>query len=209
MQNGIHIKMVHSDCGGEFLGNDFTSFLEREGIVQRLTVHSTPEHNDMAERVHRTIFNTVCTLLAESGLPPFLWGEAHKHAVYIYNHSPQSFLQFKPPFEARHGVRPNCTFLQPWGTCVLVKIDATSKLATRAVERCYIGHDFVSNRVRVYWPDRHSVTVERTVIYLTNDIVAGEPSMEKLQNFNLPPVDDDDNDNMPNLIPFGIDSIDD
>ncbi|THG94736.1 hypothetical protein EW026_g6790 [Hermanssonia centrifuga] len=110
-QNGIRIKMVHSDRGGEFLSKDFTNFLEKEGIVRRLTVHNTPEHNGMAERVHRTIFNTVRTLLAESGLPPFLWGEAHNHAVYVYNHSPQSFLQFKTPFKARHGVRPNCTFL--------------------------------------------------------------------------------------------------
>ncbi len=88
MQNGICIKMVYSDRGGEFLGNDFTNFLEREGIVRRLTVHNTPQHNGMAERVHHIIFNTVRTLLAESSLPPFLWGEAHKHAVYIYNHSP-------------------------------------------------------------------------------------------------------------------------
>ncbi|PSR87280.1 hypothetical protein PHLCEN_2v5214 [Hermanssonia centrifuga] len=199
-QNGIRIKMVHSDRGGEFLSKDFTNFIEKEGIVCRLTVHNTPEHNGMTERVHRTIFNTVQTLLAESGLPPFLWGEAH-------NHSPRSFLQFKTPFKARHGVRPNCTFLRPWGTHVLVKMDATSKLAACAKEGRYVGHDFMSNGVRVYWPERHSVTVERTVIYLTDDIVAGEPSPEELQNFNLPPVDDD-NDDMPDLIPFD-DPIDD
>ncbi|THG97833.1 hypothetical protein EW026_g4237 [Hermanssonia centrifuga] len=98
-QNGICIKMVHSDRDGEFLGNDFTNFLEREGIVQRLTVHDTPQHNSMAEYVHRTIFNTIRTLLAKSSLPPFLWGKAYKHAVYIYNHSPQSFLQYKSPLK--------------------------------------------------------------------------------------------------------------
>ncbi|PSR82397.1 hypothetical protein PHLCEN_2v6078 [Hermanssonia centrifuga] len=151
MQSVIRIKMVHSDCGGEFLSKDFTNFLEKEGIVQRLTVHDTPEHNGMAKHVHRTILNTVQTLLAESGLPPFLWGKAHNHTVYVYNYSPQSFLQFKTPFEAQ-----------------MV-----------------------------------------TVIYLTNDIVAGEPSKEDLQNFDLPPVDDDDNDNMPNLIPFDDNPIDD
>ncbi|PSS22615.1 hypothetical protein PHLCEN_2v3081 [Hermanssonia centrifuga] len=165
--------MVHSDRGGEFLSKDFTNFLEKEGIVRRLIVHNTPEHNGMAECVHRTIFNTVRTLLAESSLPPFLWGEAHNHAVYVYNHSPRSFLQFKTPFEARYGVRPNCTFLRPWGTCVLVKMDATSKLAARAIEGRYVGYDFMSNGVRVYWPERHSITVERTVIYLTNDIIVG------------------------------------
>ncbi len=87
-------------------------------------------------------------------------------------------------------------------------MDATSKLSACAVEGCYVGHDFVSNGVRVYWTDRHSVTVERTVIYITNDIVMGEPSKEDLQNFNLPPVVDN-NDDMPNLLPFDDDPIND
>ncbi|PSS10997.1 hypothetical protein PHLCEN_2v3348 [Hermanssonia centrifuga] len=86
-QNGIHIKMVHSDCGGEFLGKNFTNFLEAEGIIQRLTIHDTLERNSMAKHVHHTIFNTVHTLVAKSSLPPFLWGKAHKHAIYIYNYS--------------------------------------------------------------------------------------------------------------------------
>ncbi|THG97811.1 hypothetical protein EW026_g4270 [Hermanssonia centrifuga] len=81
-------------------------------------------------------------------------------------------------------------------------MNATSKLAARAKEGRYVGHDFMSNGVRVYWPERHSVTVERTVIYLTDDIVAGESPKEDLEKFDLPPVDDDDNDDMPNLIPF-------
>ncbi len=61
MQNGIHIKMVHNDRGGEFLGKDFTNFLEREGIVQRLTIHDTPEHNGMAKHVHHTILHSMHT----------------------------------------------------------------------------------------------------------------------------------------------------
>ncbi|PSR75502.1 hypothetical protein PHLCEN_2v9098 [Hermanssonia centrifuga] len=88
-------------------------------------------------------------------------------------------------------------------------MDATSKLAARAKEGRYVGHDFMSNGVRVYWPERHSVTVERTVIYLTNDIVVGEPSKKELQNFDLPPVDDDNNDNMPDLILVDDNPIDD
>ncbi len=47
------------------------------------------------------------------------------------------------------------------------------------------------------------------MIYLTNDIVVGEPSKEDLQNFNLPPVDNDNNDDMPDLIPFDNDPIND
>ncbi|KAJ3539712.1 hypothetical protein NM688_g6325 [Phlebia brevispora] len=72
MQYGVSIKMVHSDRGGEFLGNNFMNFLTSEGIQCRLTVHDTPEHNGIAEHTHCMIFGTIRTLLAASKLPPAL-----------------------------------------------------------------------------------------------------------------------------------------
>ncbi len=55
----------------------------------------------------------------------------------------------------------------------------------------------MSNSVRVYWSNCCTVTVERTVIYFNNSIVAGESPNTNIQEFDLPPVDDDDD--MPNL----------
>ena len=50
-QYGIRVKVLHSDRGGEFLSDNFTQFLECKGTKRKLTVHDTPEHNGVAERV--------------------------------------------------------------------------------------------------------------------------------------------------------------
>ena len=68
-QHGIKVKVLHSDRGGEFLSNDFTTHLERQGTLRQLTVHDTPEHNGVAERTHRTVFNVVRACMLAAGLP--------------------------------------------------------------------------------------------------------------------------------------------
>lgn len=94
-QHGVTIKAVHSDRGGEFIGQEFKDFLESQGTVQKLTVHDTPEHNGAAERTHLSIMNIVRSLLIASGLPKFLWGEAQKHAVWLFNRTPHAGIGFK------------------------------------------------------------------------------------------------------------------
>ena len=49
-QLDARIKVLHSDRGGEYLGNDFISHLNSKGTVQKLTVHDTPQQNGVAER---------------------------------------------------------------------------------------------------------------------------------------------------------------
>ncbi|CAI7842109.1 unnamed protein product [Closterium sp. NIES-53] len=55
--------MLHSDCGGEFLGKDFTTFVDGKGIVHDLTCPYTPQQNGMAEREMRTVVEFVRTML--------------------------------------------------------------------------------------------------------------------------------------------------
>ena len=48
-QLGAKIKKLHSDRGGEYLGKAFELHLKEKGTEQKLTVHSTPQHNGIAE----------------------------------------------------------------------------------------------------------------------------------------------------------------
>jgi hypothetical protein len=54
-QYGVKIKILHSDCGGEYTGKVFSSHLQKAGTIAKLTVHDTPEQNGVAERLNRTI----------------------------------------------------------------------------------------------------------------------------------------------------------
>jgi transposase InsO family protein len=79
------IKKLHSDRGGEFWSKAFDAHLAKKGTEWSFTVHNTPEHNGVPERLNRTLLEHVCTILHTSGLPKFLWGEAIVHAIYLKN----------------------------------------------------------------------------------------------------------------------------
>ncbi|KAJ3475523.1 hypothetical protein NLI96_g11784 [Meripilus lineatus] len=164
-QHGVTFKVVHSDRGGEFLSNEFTNYLQSEGTERRLTVHDTPEHNGVAERTHRTIFEMVRACMTGTGVPQWLWGEAFQFAVYVFNRTPRSAIGFKIPYEVRFGSPPDLSHLRPWGSLCYVKVDALNKLADRAEEARYMGPDSTSNGFRVYWEKRKVISIERNVIF--------------------------------------------
>ena len=188
-QHGIKVKVLHSDRGGEFLSNDFTTHLERQGTLRQLTVHDTPEHNGVAERTHRTVFNAVRACMLAAGLPKWLWGEAHQYAVYVFNRTPHSSIGFKTPYEKRYGTPPDMSTIRPWGAICYVQKVSADKLASRAEECCYLGPDPTSNGVRVYWPKRKTISVERNVVFSQREIPLVEGEQDDF-NLSLPRVDE-------------------
>jgi transposase InsO family protein len=54
-QHDLKIKCLRSDRGGEFLSNEFSVHLKKQGTERKLTTHDTPEHNGIAEHVNRRL----------------------------------------------------------------------------------------------------------------------------------------------------------
>jgi hypothetical protein len=163
MQKGTRIKKLHSDRGGEYLSGPFDNHLAKAGTLRNLTVHDTPEHNGISERLNRTILEKVRAMLHASGLPKFLWGEAAKHAVYLKNCTPTTALGEQTPFEAFFEKKPNLEGLHEFGAKVWVHDANGSKLDGRSNIGCWVGFDETSSGHRIYWPDKRSVSVERSV----------------------------------------------
>ena len=162
---GVAIKVLHSDRGGEYMDKSFILYLKSRGTEQRLTVHDTPAQNGVAERRNRTIVERVRALLHASGLPKFLWGEAARHVVWLMNRTSTKAVDGKTPFEAAFGKKPDLKDVREWGETVWVRIEGGTKLGGRVREGRWIGIDEQSKGVRIYWPDKKSVTVERNVYY--------------------------------------------
>ena len=59
-------------------------------------MHGTPQLNEIEERMNRTLLNVVRSMLVNSSLPEFLWGEALKTATYILNQVPSKFIPKTP-----------------------------------------------------------------------------------------------------------------
>ncbi|THH16855.1 hypothetical protein EUX98_g9236 [Antrodiella citrinella] len=189
-QFGVRIKCAHSDRGGEFLGNDFTAHLERQGTTRKLTVHDTPEHNGDAERSHLTLGNMRRCMLIASGLPKWLWGEAHKHAVWLWNRTPHAAIGFSTPYEARFGKKPDLSGLKPFGAVCYVRKEKSDKLGARADEGRWLGFDDTSNGIRVYSTSKNSVSVERNIVVSSREI---SPLEGEDYSIEMPAIDSIDN----------------
>jgi Reverse transcriptase (RNA-dependent DNA polymerase)/GAG-pre-integrase domain len=163
-QKNAKIKCLCTDRGGEYLGNEFSAHLRSAGTIRRLTVHDTPEHNGVSERLNRTIMEKVHAMLHDSGLPKFLWAEAVAHAVYIKNRTWTRTIGNTTPYEIMYGQKPNLANLQPWGCKVRVHRPVESKLEGRSQIGRWMGFDEeTKDGHRIYWPEKRKVSVERNV----------------------------------------------
>jgi hypothetical protein len=101
------IKVLHSDCGGEYLSTAFDKHLIDVGTVCQLTVHNTPQLNGVTERLNWMLMEKVRTLLHTSGMPQNLWGEALCHSTWLKNCTSTRALGGKTPWQAVYGACRN------------------------------------------------------------------------------------------------------
>jgi hypothetical protein len=104
---GAKIKILNTDRGGEYQGEEFVLYLKSKGTHQKLNVHDTPQQAGVAECRNRTIGERIRALLHASGLPKFLWGEAAHHVVWLLNRTTTKAVEGMTPFEAAFGKKPN------------------------------------------------------------------------------------------------------
>ena len=71
MQNLLNHKMkiLRTDCGGEYASNEFYSLCISHGITHQYTCPHTSQQNRLAERKHRHIVDIALTLISQSSLP--------------------------------------------------------------------------------------------------------------------------------------------
>ncbi|CAI7745898.1 unnamed protein product [Closterium sp. NIES-53] len=79
------VKAIRTDQGGEFLSNEFSIWLKKNGIRHSLPILYSTGMNGIAERLNRTITETARGLLIEAGLPDYFWPGAVRSACVAKN----------------------------------------------------------------------------------------------------------------------------
>ena len=64
------VKILRSDSRGEYMSNEFQSFLQNKGIASQRSCSYTPQQNRVAERKNRHLLDVIRTLLIETSVPP-------------------------------------------------------------------------------------------------------------------------------------------
>jgi transposase InsO family protein len=159
-RTGRLVERFHIDGGGEFRGTEFRDFLDRQGTRFTHTTASTPQHNGVAERMNRTLFEMSRTLLIESQAPDELWGEALLWATHLYNVTPHPISNNIAPFMALYNYRFNIQKLRVWGCDAYVKLlpEHQSKIQSRVMAGVFVGYDYDTSSYRIMDPITHRIT---------------------------------------------------
>ena len=87
-QTGRRIKLIRSDNGGDDVPNKFAAFCQDQGIVQLFRPPYTPQLNEVAERMNRTLVECARCMIEHAGLSKRYWGEAVSTAAFLRNRCP-------------------------------------------------------------------------------------------------------------------------
>ena len=161
------LKVLRSDNGGEYLSSEFRDYLSREGIRHELTIPKTPQQNGVAERMNRTLVESVRSMLIDAHLPHKFWAEALSTAVYLRNRSPTKAVEDKTPYEAWSGGRPNVKHLRVFGCIAYAHVpkDERKKLDSKSRKCILLGYGAEIKGYRLYDVERRKVLHSRDVIF--------------------------------------------
>jgi transposase InsO family protein len=84
-QTGMHIKVIRSDNGGEFISTEAIAWYRAQGLIHQRSPPDSQRHNGVAERFNRTLLEAISTNLAAANLDGKWWDYALEYCLYILN----------------------------------------------------------------------------------------------------------------------------
>ena len=88
------VKCLRTDNGLEFYSEEFNNFCKEHGIMSHRTVRYTPQQNDVAEWLNRTIMYRVRFQMSSGLILENFWVECVSYTVYTLNRCPHHSINF-------------------------------------------------------------------------------------------------------------------
>ena len=153
-ESGRKVKVLRTDGGREYTCTVFEQFLETARIRHEQTVPKTPQQNGVAERMNRTLVESVRSMLADSKLPHKFWAEALSTAVYLRNHSPTKAVKGMTPFEVWNQKKPSVSYFCVFGCKAYSHVpkDERGKLDCKARMCILLGYGEQTKGYQLYDP---------------------------------------------------------
>lgn len=136
------LKVLRTDEGKEFDNHSLRMELKRKGVEHQMTTRYTPQSNGRAERVNRTLFECVRTLLVAAQCPKLLWDEALRTACAVRNIVSCGAGRSKTPYELFWGRKPDVSMLRVWGCTAFAKepTEIRRKLDPKSTKGMLVGY---------------------------------------------------------------------
>ena len=186
------LKRLHSDNGLEYKNKEFQALFAKKGIKATFSAPYAHEQNGAAEILNRTLITKVRSLLINAKLPKYLWGEALNAAVYLYNRTPHTAIDYKTPYEAKYGKKPDLSHIKIWGSIAWQRENLVKKLDSRAKKSILIGYG--SNQYKLLQLHGRKVSWARDVVILegkfheslTEEMVKENEKLQKENEIEIP-----------------------
>ena len=161
------IKCFQADNGTEFINTATTKFLATQGTHLRSSCPYTSPQNGKAERIIRTLNNSIRTMLLHASLPPAYWAEGLLTACYLHNRRPSSSIQHDIPYTRLHNQQPTYNHLRVFGCLCYPNMQATSKhkLAPRSTACVFLGYPPSHKGYRCLDLSTRRIIISRHVIF--------------------------------------------
>ncbi|WVZ84149.1 LOW QUALITY PROTEIN: hypothetical protein U9M48_031209 [Paspalum notatum var. saurae] len=161
------IKCFQADNGTEFINSATTKFFAAQGTHLRSSCPYTSPQNGKAERIIRTLNNSIRTMLLHASLPPAYWAEGLLTACYLHNRRPSSSIQHDIPYTRLHNQPPTYDHLCVFGCLCYPNMQATSKhkLAPRSTACVFLGYPPSHKGYHCLDLSTHRIIIFRHVIF--------------------------------------------
>ena len=166
-QFGLPVKCFQADNGTEFVNTATSTFLAAHGTLLRLSCPYTSAQNGKAERVLRTLNNSVRTLLLHASMPASYWAEALAVACYLLNRRPSSSIHSEIPYTRLYSAPPSYDHLRVFGCLCYPNLQATSahKLAPRSAACVFLGYPTAHKGYRCLDLSTRRIIISRHVVF--------------------------------------------
>lgn len=167
-QFGTKFSRLRCDNSGENTSNNIKEFCFQKGIKTELTIPYTPEQNDHAERMNRTLIEKDRVLLLQSSLGKNMWGEAVLTATYHINRSPSTSTLNKIPAELWFKRRSNNSNLRVFGPIAHLHLpkQIITKFDSKSKQNIMIG--YTTHGYRFWCQETKKIITSRDVIFEEN-----------------------------------------
>nr|GEY43253.1 hypothetical protein [Tanacetum cinerariifolium] len=148
-QLGKTIKSVRSDCGGEYMSQEFLDHLKDHEIIAHCTPPYTLQHNGVSERRNRTLLDMVRSMMSQTTLLKSFWDYALETATRIINMVP---------------TKKRDTLTKP------------DKLESKSIKCIFVGYPKETMGYSFYYPPENKVLVARNAEFIENILIDQEAS---------------------------------
>jgi hypothetical protein len=181
------LVMLSTDGGGEYQGH-LTPVLQALGIKHETTSPRTPQLNSKAERLNRTLNNTVRAMLYQANMPQTFWAEAIATATYLRNRLPSDAIDNDIPWECWNEKALTVKELQiltPFGCIVYDYVDKQTrgprnKIKPTGTKGCFVG--YISSSSYKYW------NFARKCFVVSHNLTFKETEFPQATDFDQPPA---------------------